>query len=1332
MTAWLFARVRLIGLVVGMLTLLGAAAFLTMARQEDPGFPYRVGLITVTYAGATAEAVERLVVHPLSDELSQVEEIDDFTTTVRAGVALVNIDLRESIYATDAAWDRVRQAMERARLEFPDGVDIMSLDDRQIDIPAVVLAVHGDPSLAHLSREAERLKRALADLPGVSRIVLEGDVNDQIVIALRDADLRALGLTPDLLSGLLADRNRMIPGGFIVTGDTRLGILPNSELVNIEALRATQIPVGDGSVPLVAIADIWRAPGEPAQPQAWFDGEAAVLVTLITERGQVDAIRFGEELRTRLESLRTDFQPLRIDEMFFQPDQVKQRLDSLVGSLVISLLIIVAVVFAGMGWRMGVVVASMLPLVALISLGLYNLGGGILHQIAVIGMVISLGMLIDNAIVMVENIQVRLDLGTDRNRAMTDAVRELAGPLGASTGTTLAAFMPLLLSSGATADFTRGIPVMIMLTLSVSYLLAVGVAPLFAARFLKPATRSEARTMVWLSEWLARLGTRRPVWMMLLGLSVMAGSLALAPLMKQQFFPNADRPQVVVELYLPEGTDQGRTADVAAGLEAALRERPRVIRVHRFVGSTGPTFYYNLPRTSEAPNRARLVVKVDSLDDTGGVIEWVRAHVADTVPEANVIATTLGQGPQRVAPVEIRIYDPDEGRRVAAAEQVFALLKRVPGTADVRHDIDLGVPTIAIDVDDAQAARFGLTRADVARALHGLSLGTTVEQYRQERDPIPILLRSHDGTRQSIERLASLDVFNRAGDGVPLTALARLEPRWLPAAIHQRNGVRVLTVTAGLENGAGFDQVLDALKQALQAHPLPAGTRIEFGGDSEGSGDANRAIVTTAPVGILLLLFFLLLQFNSYRRVGVILLTVPMAGVGVIPGLVLSGSPFGFQSLLGVIALVGIVVNNAIVLIDRIDQRLAEGDDIADAVADAVRRRTRPILLTTATTIVGLLPLAFSASTLWPPMAWAIISGLMASTILTLLVVPAVCRVWLAPRPQTGTNARLAVGAIVITLAGCTPFDHIGPDSPRALSALSPMEPPPRVALVLSSGGPRGYAHIGVMRVLEEAGIEIDLIVGTSVGSLLGAFWADGRSATEIDAISRDGGPLTLFDLSPFADRGWIHGQRLQDFVNTRLGNKTIEQLPRRLVVGATRREDKAPVFFTSGNVGVAVRASSAVPGIISPVGIQGTEYEDGDESLPLAVSAARQAGARFVIAVDVTPRPATAPPNASPAQLERATRRRGRIEPEAVLADYVIHADLDFGAAPTAGYFLYARVTGEGSARMHLPSLLSSLERAGLACAARDADAPVDPRVSGPLRLRRAGGPGRPGRRTG
>ncbi len=287
---------------------------------------------------------------------------------------------------------------------------------------------------------------------------------------------------------------------------------------------------------------------------------------------------------------------------------------------------------------------------------------------------------------------------------------------------------------------------------------------------------------------------------------------------------------------------------------------------------------------------------------------------------------------------------------------------------------------------------------------------------------------------------------------------------------------------------------------------------------------------------------------------------------------------------------------------------------------------------------------------------------------------------------------RFAPLFVLIGLTGCAAFNYVQPDSPVAQSSVTPLTPKPRVALVLGSGGPRGYAHIGVMKVLEEAGLQIDLVVGSSVGSLIGAFWANGYNADDLDRIAQSGGPLTLFDVSLFADRGWIHGQRLENYVSDSLGNAALEQLPRRLIVAATRRSDKQPVFFERGNVAVAVRASSAVPGIISPVGIQGVEYEDADESLPVAVRAARDAGAQFVIAIDVSARPGKAPPGTSSRMLARDAKRRNRIDPETQRADFLIHPDMDYAAGPRASYFRQAQLAGEITARQVLPELMEKI----------------------------------------
>lgn len=997
------SRPRLVLLVVTMLFLAGIASFNGMARQEDPFFPARTGLITVLYPGAPAETMERLILEPLQDEVSQVEEVLDYTATARTGVAVVTINLLDSIYATDPAWDRVRIAMERASTQFPDGVRKMTLEDRLTGLPAVVLAMAGDPSIVRLSLAAEQLKRRLMDLPGVARIELDGQSGEQINISLRDAEMVRLGISPSSIARLIAQRNQVAPGGFLLLDDTRINLLSNNEFLDIEALRATQIPIpSGGSVPLVSIAQVWRSAVEPPEPSVWQDGEQVVAVGIFAHNNQVDAIQFGVNVRERVAQLQAEFAPLHIQELFFQPEQVESRLSELAGNLLVSMLIITLILFYGMGWRMGVLVASMLPLVTLISLGIYDFGGGVLHQIAVIGLVISLGILIDNAIVMVENIQYRLNEGAQRQEAMFAAVKELAGPLGASTATTLAAFTPLLLSKGATADFTRGIPVMIMLTLSISYLLAVSLAPLLAARFLKPTTASRTAWVESLGRALAQLSNRYPKLLAISGLTLPVLSVFLMPLLHLQFFPNADRPQVVVEMFLPEGTDIAYTNALAQDLETELRARPGVLSIHRFVGDTGPGFYYNLPHATQAPNRARLVVNMQALEQTDGLIDWVRTRVASGYPEMEVVAGTLAQGPPRAAPVEVRIYNNDDEARLFAAEHVFSILKGIPGAVDVRHDIDTGTPVLRVEVDDASAQRYGLGRTDIAQTLFARSLGLTIEQYRQELDPLPIVLRSDEGSRLSVAQLLSTYVFNARNEPVPLSVVSAAKADWQVASINHRNGTRVLSITSGLAQAYSFSQIVDVLNQRLAAEPLPAGTRIEYGGDLESSGEANQAIFAVAPIGLLLLLFFLLLQFNSYKRVGIVLLTVPLAAAGIFPGLVLSNSPFGFQPLLGIIALVGIVVNNAIVLIDYIDQQLRSGASLSVAVDEAVARRTRPILLTSATTVTGLLPLALSSSTLWPPMAWAIISGLIASTALTLLVVPAVCRLTL------GGKARVA------------------------------------------------------------------------------------------------------------------------------------------------------------------------------------------------------------------------------------------------------------------------------------------------------------------------------------
>ncbi|MCA9562985.1 MAG: efflux RND transporter permease subunit, partial [Myxococcales bacterium] len=447
-----------------------------------------------------------------------------------------------------------------------------------------------------------------------------------------------------------------------------------------------------------------------------------------------------------------------------------------------------------------------------------------------------------------------------------------------------------------------------------------------------------------------------------------------------------------VDINLPEGTHLDQTDGAALVLENALRELEQVESVTSFVGRGVPHFYYNLVQKPSQPHIAQLLVVTRDAAEVDEVISTTRELARQVTPGVEVIARRIEQGPPVTAPIELRVYGQDEALVRQETQRLTAALRRAPGAVDVRHNLGTGAPTVHYVIHDAVAARQGLTREDVALALLSHTRGLPVGEFRGDDDPIPVVVRGGLGEFSTTSMLASASVSTPGVPPTPLLAAATEEVDMAPAAIHHRNRQRMRAVYAQLAPGATYSDVMAHMDEALR-QPTPAGVRIEIGGDAEASGDSNSALLGALPIGLMLLLVCLMGEFNSFRLVSIVLATVPLAAVGVIPGLAFSGEPFGFMSMLGVFALVGIVVNNAIVLLDVIERQRAEDATIGDAIVAAVEQRTRPILLTTGTTVAGLLPLALSSSTMWPPLAWAMISGLIASTFLTLFAIPALYRV---------------------------------------------------------------------------------------------------------------------------------------------------------------------------------------------------------------------------------------------------------------------------------------------------------------------------------------------------
>lgn len=992
----LLGHQRMVFAIVAVMCVAGIAAWKTMVRQEDPRLPNYWGQIVVPYPGADAEQVEQQVLDPVEDHLAEVSQVGWVESTAFAEVAVITMELRPDTKDFREAWDDVREALSRAQREFPEGAMAPELDDDLEEQESTVLAVTGSSDPLQLMAAARELRAELLGVPTVSKVNFICDPGEQVTVEVDDAAARRLGTTTTVLAYQLASRNRTLPGGSIRVGDSNMQLRPHTAFDSVEQIESTAVSLPSGNaVPLNAFANVRRGPTEPPMSRMRVNGEIAVGLGVVPKKA-VNTVEFGEQVREVVTRVSPRLQGIHVQEVAFQPAIVAWRLEDLGRSLIMGVLIVAGVLVVAMGPRLGLVVASVVPLVVLSSIAVFAAGGGVLHQISIAALVIALGMLVDNAIVVAENVQWQLDHGASRTEAAMRAVRELAVPLAGATGTTLAAFVPMLLAPGPTAAFTRSIPVVVMITLATSYLFAIFVTPSLSRWALAPKQSDEESRVEKVGSQLARIAVHHPYAVLGSVAVVLFVSAVAAGQVKQQFFPSSDRAQATIDLRLPAGTHLDRTDASARQLERALLSRDDVVAVSTFVGRSAPHFYYNLPQVPWSPHFAQLVVDTRDPESTGNVLQWVRDYVRTEQIGVEVVARKLEQGPPVAAPIEIRVFghDPEAAHETASA--VVSALREIPGTRDVRHDMDPGSPSLDIAIDDAAAGRHEVSRSDVASSLYGCTRGLPIGELRTGDDPVPVVLRSAAGEELSVNGLHTIDIAAPGKPPVPLAQLARTAPAWRPASIRHRDRKRVVTVSAQLAEGTTYSEVLDQLRPELAKLELPNGVTIGYGGEEEGSDEASGALYGALPVGLLLLLGVLLAEFNSIRRVTIVLITVPLAVAGVVPGLLVGGQPFGFTAFMGAIALVGVVVNNAIMLIEVIDQRMAEGASRDRAIEDAVQRRIRPILLTTATTVAGLIPLAVSSSTLWPPLAFAMISGLGASTGLTLIVVPALMH-WVLP-----------------------------------------------------------------------------------------------------------------------------------------------------------------------------------------------------------------------------------------------------------------------------------------------------------------------------------------------
>jgi len=1009
-TAFAIDKNRVFFCLLAFLIFSGVTVFKDMPRSEDPGFIIRVALVSTVFPGASPERVEMLVTDKLEKVIQEIPELDFVASVSKTGTSLIFVNIKEEYTEMRPIWDKLRRKVEKALPELPDGIIGPNVDDEFGDVYGTQIAITGDGfSYAELKTVADEVRDELLLADEIAKVEVVGAQEERVFVVFNNAALADLNMSPLQLQQALEARNIILPGGDLQTEYEKIVFEPTGNFSSVDELRRTLIdlPGSNSLVRVEDILDIQRGYVDPPSSMTRYNGQPALMLAVSLKEGG-NIIQLGEDVRKVLKRAREVY-PVGVDfdEVLFLPDVVDKKINEFTVNLSQAVLVVGLVMLGFLGVRTGLVVASLIP-AAIIStflvMSLLEMG---LNQVSLAALIIALGMLVDNAIVMSESIMVQMSKGVAAREAALNSARELRYPLLTSSLTTAAAFLPIYLAQSMTGEYTRPLFEVVTITLLCSWVLALTLVPALCVLFLK--VKQGPAEDDFSGKWYVRYNNML-TWALEHPTLVLAGvavtfvlALQLVRFIPSIFFPVNDRPTFTIDIETPLGSPIRRTAEVAAGISEFLEDNWRIGSTAEeegvtdwvtFIGQGAPRYVLPYQPELSSPNYAYLIGNFTSFEamTDGRLFSEVRRFVNQTYPDTNVTIRALPLGAPAWPPVAVRISGRDTDKIFELADRVKAHMVTVPGTLQVSDNWGARTKKVVVDIDGRRARLAGVTNQDIAISLQTFLSGLEATRYREGDQLIPVVVRSRKDQRAEPERFATINVYSQAtGQSVPLSQVATPRIVWQPGAIERRNRLRTVTVESLLQPGVTAAEINAVMAEWLQeeSKSWPFGYSWEFGGEAETSGDANSAIGDKVPVAMLIIVLLLVAQFNSLRRPVIIMATIPLALIGVFIGLFIVRSYIGFMTILGIISLAGIVINNAIVLLDRIRIETDEnGREPYVALITAAQQRLRPILLTTATTIGGLLPLWLGGGPMWEPMAVAIIFGLLFSTVLTLGVVP--------------------------------------------------------------------------------------------------------------------------------------------------------------------------------------------------------------------------------------------------------------------------------------------------------------------------------------------------------
>ena len=1005
-------RVTLVSVLV--LLLAGVNAFFSLPQAEDPGFVVRTAMVRTVFPGANPERVENLVTDKIEKAIQEIPELDVVRSTSRTGSSIVYADIKESYTEMRPVWDNLRRKIEDVREELPEGIIGPFVNDEFGDVFGIIIAVtaglgsDGRPeiSYAELKDIAEAARDQLLRLDDTAKVEIHGVQEERVFVEYNNARLAELALSVTQLQRILEGRNIIVPGGSISTGVERIELEPSGNFDDIRDLARTviSVPGRNDFLYLEDIAEVRRDYIDPPSSKFHANGLPA-LGLAVSKKPEGNIVTLGRQIEQLIETWNNEY-PIGIDfePVAFQTTTVERKVDEFTANVGQAILIVLALMLLMLGFRTGFIVATLVPTAMVATLVILQFLEISLNQMSLAALIIALGMLVDNAIVMAESIMVEMAEGKPRIEAAVASARELRIPLLTSSLTTAAAFLPIYLAESTTGEYTGQLFTVVTVTLLCSWILALTLIPLLCVMFFKVQSKvqgdaHETRFYRFYRRLLLA-GVRHPVLAVLAVIGLFVFSLQGMNYIPNIFPPPSDTPMFTAEIESPVGTAIERNEEIIYEIERFVQSelmandegREGVTSWSSYIGQGAPRFVLTAIPEPPSPEYSFMLFNTTSRDVVRTIMPRLESFCRERFPDVLATIQPLKLGPPVLNPVEVRVSGEDVDVLFRLADDVKAKLAEMPGAKNIGDDWGQRTKKINVNINEPRARRSGITHQDIAISLLSVLSGYNATDYREGDEIIPVVVRSVAADRQDLGKLESLNVYSQAsGQSVPLKQVADLEVEWQPAKIYRRNRLKSVKIFCDLEPGATAVEITDPLIPWLdeQQESWPLGYVYDLGGEYETSGKGNRSIVEKLPIGGLIIVLLLIGQFNSIRRTLIILLTIPLSLIGVIAGLLIAKSYFGFMTLLGIISLAGIVINNAIVLLDRINIEISENELAPSrAVIEASQRRLRPILLTTMTTVGGLIPLWLGGGPMWEPMAIAIIFGLVFATVLTLGVVP--------------------------------------------------------------------------------------------------------------------------------------------------------------------------------------------------------------------------------------------------------------------------------------------------------------------------------------------------------